>query len=448
MDLFAEEERKIRQKPKKDIKPTTILLAFIMILSIVTVIIFCLLIYIKGNILHIMLNGVENEELKQVLIINEGKVQVPIKSIAKYLGYEAHSGDYETLAVDATKSYVENDNQVTMFTANSKIIKQILLESNSVQEITIDEEIIERDGEFYTTIEGAKKIFDIYFTYDQSKNNIVIMTLEVLYNNDLNYYMQHGYVKIEETFQNKKALLENMMILKNKSEKYGVMNVATGQMILENQYDAIQYIPKLSSFLVTGNKQKGVISKDKKMILDIEYKDIKIIENQKENESYYLVTTNNNLMGLMSTDGEIIIYPEYNKFGIDNSSNYKDNDINNEYILFNKIIPVKQNNLWAIFNIQGEQITEFQYTNLGCTTKLANTYNVIQIPEYELIVVNTENQKYNLITTDGRELFDDEIELVYKTVSSGKEYYYVVSNEKTIELISYLKQNGIKKVKD
>lgn len=445
MDLFEDVEQKIKPKQKKQIKPTTILLGFIIVLVIITILIFCLLIYLRGNILKITINGVENEDLKQILIINEDKVTIPIKSMAKYLGYEAYSGDYKTLEVDETKSYVKSDNEVTMFTAGSKIIQQILLENNSMQEIVIDEEIIEKDGEFYTTISGARKIFSIYFNYDKNKNDIVIMTLEYLYANNLSYYMQNGFEEINESFQNKKALLENMMILKTSNDKYGVINVSTGQMILETQYENIDYIPKLSKFIVTGKGLKGVISKDKEMIVKIEYKDIKVIENEKDNSNYYLVTTDNNLMGLIDKDGKEILFPEYNQIGFD-MKNFTNNDIESEYILFGKLIPVKQNNLWGIFDIQGNRITDFEFSSLGCTTRLSNAYNVIQVPEYELIIASSTNGKYDVIKADGTKLFGFVLDLVYKTVSTGKNYYYMVVNATTIDLITYLETNGITKV--
>lgn len=446
MDLFEEEEQKLKPKERKKIKSTTILLIFIILLSIITVAIYCLLMQIKGTILKVNLNGASSQELKQVLVVNGENVEVPIKAISKFLGYEAYSGDYLTLTVDENKSYVKNLNQVTMFSAESKVIKQILLEDNSSQNIIINEEIIKRDGEFYTTIEGARAIFNIYFNYDKQTNTIDLITLDQLYANYLNYYVSnYGFVGIEETFENKKAILENMMILKTSNGKCGVISTQTGQMILETQYDEIKYISNLKSFLVTGKGLKGIISKEKDMIVDIEYRDIKIIRNEENNKNYYLVTTNNNLNGIIDETGKVVIYPEYNQIGYD-MSNFSNNDINNEYILFGKIIPVKKGNLWAIFDMNGKQITEFQYTNLGCTANIANSYKVIQIPEFELIVVSSADGKYDLITAEGKNVFGYVLSSVYKTVNLGKNYYYIVANGSTIELMPYLEKNGIKRV--
>lgn len=445
MDLFEEVEQKIKPRPKKEIKPTTILLGIIIVLVIITILILCLLMYLKATMLKITVNGVANNELREVLIINEDKITIPIRKIAKYLGYEEYSGNYKTLEVDPTKGYIKSEDQVTMFTANSKIIQQILLENNSLQEIVIDEEIIEKDGEFYTTVDGLKKIFSVYFDYNKTKNNIVIVTLEKLYENSLQYYMQKGFVKIEETFQNKKALLDNMMVLKTSNDKYGVINITNDQMVLETQYENIEYIPNLSKFIVTGKGLKGVISKEKEMILNIEYKEIEIIENEKDNKKYFLVTTSDNLMGLMNTDGEVIIYPEYNKIGFD-MKNFTNNDIKNDYLLFGQLIPVQRNNMWSLFSLEGNQITNFEYSSLGCITKLANTYSIIQVPEYELIVVNSTNGKYDLIKSDGTPLFGYVLDSIYKTITSGKNYYYMVVNGTTIELGTYLEQHGVKRV--
>ena len=236
-----------------------------------------------------------------------------------------------------------------------------------------------------------------------------------------------------------------MMILKTSNEKYGVINITNDQMVLEAQYENIEYIPNLSKFIVTGKGLKGVISKEQEMILKIEYKEIEIIENEKDNKKYFLVTTSDNLMGLMNADGEVIIHPEYNKIGFD-MKNFTNNNIENDYLLFGRLIPVKVNNMWALFDLEGNRITNFEYSNLGCISKLANTYSIIQVPEYELIVVNSTNGKYDLIKSDGTPLFGYVLDSIYKTITSGKNYYYMVVNGTTIELGTYLEQHGVKRV--
>lgn len=73
-----------------------------------------------------------------------------------------------------------------------------------------------------------------------------------------------------------------------------------------------------------------------------------------DNQNELYLVKQNNLYGVIDTKGKTIISPEYKQIGID-ISKFTQNGIENQYVLLNKIIPVKNNqDLWGIFDIKGQ----------------------------------------------------------------------------------------------
>jgi len=209
------------------------------------------------------------------------------------------------------------------------------------------------------------------------------------------------------------------------------------------KYDSIEYFRETSEFLVGSNDKYGIISTDKSTKVRLIYDSIEKITDE---EKTYYVVKQSNLYGLLDSDGNTIIYPEYEQVGID-VKNYLQNGVTNGYVLYNKIIPVKQNNKWAIFDIDGNKITDFIYDSLGSTSinNSTRTYGVLEVPEYNLLVVS-QNNKYNLIKLDGSPIFSSYVlDSVYITISEGKNIYYITSGENTKELISFLEENNVEK---
>ena len=126
MEFYVEEENQ-----KKKSKTPVILLITIISLIFFTGLIMFMIFYINSQILTINLDGVKNAELAQILDIKEteqGKVvYVPIRKIAKYLGYEDYSGDYQNKSEDQTKCYVKTEDEVTIFTLSLFFVSEILI---------------------------------------------------------------------------------------------------------------------------------------------------------------------------------------------------------------------------------------------------------------------------------------------------------------------------------
>ena len=83
------------------------------------------------------------------------------------------------------------------------------------------------------------------------------------------------------------------------------------------------------------------------------------------------------------------------------------------------MIPVKNNNLWGFFNLKGEQITEFKFTQVGSSkANVTNSYPVLAIPSYKIIIVQKDGY-YNLMQTDGKEVIRNyALDSVYMTTNT------------------------------
>lgn len=435
MDLLNEEI--LKPKKKKEIKTSTIIIWAIVLLSILCIIAIVGIVYIKSTILTITLDGQDAKSLEEIFIIEEdNKIYMPVRKMAEYLNYDSYNGDYITRSEDETKCYIESEDELVSFTLNSNIITKVI--ENQAQQVKIAEPIKEINGELCITSEGAQDAFNLKFY--KSENKIEIYTLTYLYNWYYADSINRGYSEIEETFENKRAVLDNMLIVKSENNYYGVIGT-NRETVLECKYDSIKYLRESGEFLVESNKKKGIITKEKETKIELSYDNIQKVINK--NETFYIVEKSK-LYGLLDKEGNTIIYPEYEQIGID-VTQYSQNGVTNGNILYNQIVPVKRDSKWALFDTTGKKITDFIYDSFGCPSKLYRTYGVIEVLDYNLIVV-CQGGKYNLITLEGKTLFDRYIlDSVYITISEGKNVYYITSGTTTKELIGFLQENGVKK---
>lgn len=436
MELYDENTL---NKNRKNKKLQNILLVLIILTLFIIVGLLALMVTLKGDTLTVYLNGIPSEDLKSLLVFeeNDSKIYIPIKKVANLFGYNSYNGDYEQPSEDVNKCYVQSENEIASFTLNSNYIYKLVPNTNSNYEyFQIDEPVKAINGELYTTIDGIQKAFNISFEYNQSDKNITVYTLEYLAENYSKNVINLGYTGIESSFNNEKAILDNMLVVE-KNEKYGVINLSTKEIILDTKYDEIKYLQQTSDFLVTSNNKVGIISKNKQTKVNISYDSIQLIDNK---DNLYIITQDGKY-GIIDINGNIKIYPEYDQIGVE-TSNFKSNDIKNGYILLDTLIPVKKGDLWGLFDKSGVQIVDFKYDGLGyIQNDSQNSSNLLVIPEYNFIVVE-QGDKYNLITLKGQEKFKVFVDNIYMNIESGNNNYYLTYNGQTNPLSMYFNNSN------
>ena len=427
-------------KAKKMMKIIGIVLVVLLLLAIGLV---ALMYYIQSVQLKVYVNGELKTKMKDIFVFDQdNNLYIPIRTFAEYVDYTSGNGEYKEYAENITACYVESKDEIASFSLGSNKIYKIILDGNNDYEYyEIDEPIKMFNNQLYITIEGAKIAFNISMSYNQKQNRINIYTLPHLVTYYSTKFQNAGIADKDASFSNQKALLYNMIVIKNKNENYGVQTL-DGQEVLGTKYANIKFVESSKEFIVTTMENKmGIMSYDSKIKIAPEYDEIKQID---KDSDLYLVTKNKK-QGVVNSNGSIVLYLEYDQIGI-NSSQYMSNTIKNQYLLYDKCIPAKKNGTWEIFDKTGKNIagTGTTYEELGCSVGaknngVENSNSVLLIPQYEGIVVGRSGV-YGLIDSDGKNLLPIALQSIYSITSEGEETYYMLYDNQLRNVIDYIKK--------
>ncbi len=444
----------------------------LIIISIVLLLILCsamtgLIVYRLNNPTQITtyIDGVKVQGFDKILDFStdengETQIYIPIRDFATSLNkvnaefqYQTFKGDYSPKTEEDNKCYVlREDYEVALFTKKSKTIYKLNLQTKSeeYEECTTDKDIFENEGKLYASVDGIEKGYNVSFSYNEKKKIITIYTLDyltsaheaALENKTIGNY---GTLTVSDVYSNNKSIFDNLLIVETSGKKFGIVKADDyTSFVLEPQYDNITFLSDSSTFLVESNDKVGLFTKDGKRKIDLVYDKI---TSMGQDSKLYAVETNG-LSGVVDENGKIIIYPEYDKVGID-VTNFAYNGVKNGYILLNKLIPVQQEDNWGFFDTSGKRVSDgFKYTNVGCekVKNGNNIYPLLQIPDYNVVVVSDEDGKYAFMDTTGNDsilnfLFDE----IYIKVQEGKESYWMTFREQEYEVLNYLKQSNDKR---
>lgn len=434
--------------PKDDRRTMKIVRNILIILTLIVIIIIGVIAYMKymqGKELKVYLNGKKDNSVKELLIFeNDGNIYVPVRAISSSFGYNCYNGSYANKSEDASKCYVESENEVVDLNLNSNKIYKLNLNSNTNEYsyIYIDKPVKAINGELYITTDGMQKVFNTYFSYDQNKNIISMYTSDYLIEQYKNKILDYGFTKISENFENNKIVLKDMLVVTN-GKSYGLMNIADGSLILECKYDDIVYQEATGDFIVSSNQKYGIMTADKKTTIGIEYDSIKLMD---YDAGLYLVQKNKKY-GVVDLKGNNIIYPENDQIGVD-ISKFEENELKTGYILVDSLIPVQRNGKWGLFNKKGNQLVDFEYDSFGyIATSNKEATNLLVIPNYN-VIVGCINSRYTLLNQSGEQPFKAFVDAIYMQINGGEKSYKMLANNKEYDVEEYLDKLGVKPVTD
>ena len=450
MKLYDEKER--ARKEKQNAKLNRNILISILIVVVLIIVIIGVIFYLMydPNKITLKLNGTENQEVLNMLDLQEDEkgemiIYAPIKKFAEKLGYKAYNGEYSIKSEDTNKCYIINDYEVVEFEKDSKYIYKLNLEEKATDYeeclLTSKISINKTNGELYIDDRNMAEAFNISISYNKQTRTINIITLNTMISACQKYVNTKIYEQIDESYANKKAVLDDLLIVDGLNKEKGVLKISGGKAteLLESKYDDIKYIPYDKSFLIKSNGKVGIIGSDGNTKVAPTYDTLTLIN--KDNNLY--LVSQNGLYGVIDGNGNSIIHNEYNKVGIDIKS-FSDTGIKTGYILANEVIPVSLNSKWGFYNIKGEKLTELVYDQVGCTgNSTSNIYNLLIVPGYNVVVVGKE-KKYTLIDTTGAELFNSIVDKMYMKISNGERSYEMETSGQTLDIVEYLKKKGLK----
>lgn len=445
MDLLMNQSNEPEPKSKKFILISlviSIILLFIVLISMVVIT------TMTPKELVVSVNGKTINPNENVFIFANEKIYVSLEDISNFIGYSYYNGEYLEFTEDKTKCYLENTYEVATLTLNQKEFYKTPPTTGvpNYEKYTLEEVPALSNDKLYVLATDLAKICNLMFNYKSDSNKIDIYTIDYLTTYYETIIMQnYGYTSISKEFENQKALLHDMAVVE-KEGHFGVIKISTGANIIGTKYEELLYNEAQNEFIATSLDKTGIVSADGQTKIGLYYDKINMIE--QDMKLYY--AENNGLKGILDKNGKVIIYIEYDDIGID-SSLYPNDKIENNYILFNNCIPVKKNDYWGLIDINGKVIHNFEYSRLGYivgTSKDKTTNNILLITDINgiegIVVAKKENdiEKYGIINSLGEEIVPCVLEKIYSVTSGGKDIYYIEANGTKLKLEDYLKATG------
>ena len=445
MELYEESknEKSTDKKSKKTIKILIVLLVLVIIAIIALMI---TIYYMQEQQFKVNIDGKRANLPGDTFVFEGDNIYVSIKDFAQNNGYTYHNGEYKHQYSEETdKCYIYNENEIASYTLDSDTIYKVLNtssqssnEETDYEYFTIEEPVIMINNKLYTTLEGISKGCNVSIGFNQESNTVTVYTLDYL----ATFYSARIPTSIfvegasaqsnEDYFSNKKAILYNMMVVKDTNENYGVYDLS-GNTIIGEKYKNIKFIESSQEFIVqTDNDKMGIIASDATTKIEPIYDLIKQIDKDLE---LYLVS-NENKYGVINGSGRTIVFLEYTQIGID-ANDFGNDNIKNQYLLYNKCIPVCQNNKWGMLDTNGNTILPVQYDGFGCMAPNSASSSLLLIPEYQAFVVQ-EGEEYGLYNTSGNELIPTLVTTMYSVIASGEKSYYLIYQGNTMDVIDYL----------
>lgn len=442
------------EKQKKNKKLMIIITVVIVILLLISIGLFGAIYYLKAQEFKFIIDGktISSKSMSNDLFVYENdNIYVSLRDISELIDYKYYNGGYKQYTEDTTKCYLESKNEVATFEKDSTTIYKTPTGELDYTYFTIDEPIKRINGKLYISSKGLNTACNLQMNYDEKSNKMTIYTLPYL----TNYYItRYSNASLETNFNNQKALLYGLLVVQNVDNtdqntsianiRYGIHNL-NNEEIVGTKYTNIDFIEGTEEFIVTTEEKKvGIITSEGNTKVTPQYDSLKQIDKKL---NYYLATTNGK-SGIIEKNGKILIYLEYEQIGID-TNQFPTNDIKNKYILFDNAIPVKQNGMWGLFDIRGNQILPIEYVSLGCISKTSSNKslnNILVIPDIEGIVVCKEFEKdsrkvelYGIVSSRGKQLVEVCLETVYSVTVAGKDEYTMINNGNSIDVIEYVK---------
>ncbi len=197
--------------------------------------------------------------------------------------------------------------------------------------------------------------------------------------------------------------------------KYGVIAYSQEQK-LKNQYEYIEQIYGNNLYVITQNGSQKLINNQGQILLETGYDKITQITQNGEN----VVFVKNDLYGLMSVSGEIIIKPEYQEL----------NEINNGYFM------AKKGTQYGVIDVQNNVKLYFGYLSISYN-KQAGLYIAEDIDFKSSIIDKNFEVKLIGVLSD----FNEEENYIRMRVDNQYKYYNLKCEE--ISNVQALKNNTI-----
>ena len=305
------------------------------------------------------------------------------------------------------------------------------------------------DGKIYVPFESVTDMLNLRLDLSEA-NRIKIYTLNFIVANYKGVIAKlKDYTSMSGDYENLKAMLYGYAVVGD-GTNFGVVSLKDGTPIIGVKYKQITFLPNLREFLVEGNNTEGIISENGTPIINpSEYKKVTIFD---EENLLYMVQKDDKY-GILNRMGEVVIHPEYDEIGF---IFYDEKNRHTEYkVIFDKIIPVKSENKYGFYDIEGNELEPCIYDYLGSVISKSedgtstNEKPIFLIPPKLGIrgIVLKQGDFYGIYdVTKDSVIIPCVCTKAYSITKSAVTTYYVEHNGEQINLDEYLGMYNFKNI--
>lgn len=378
-----------------------ILLGIIGCVVLIILLIVIMLLNIKMTAVSLLINGEEKIDysIDKLVLNSESTTYINIQEFARLVGYEYHKGEYKSFSNEEDKCYVKDQNETATFYLNENKINKLPVESSfneAYKEHLVKSPAKIINNKMYATKEAIEIAFNSSVTI--SENSITINTLKDLLKTANANAIKWGYTDItSQTFENKKALLYDRLIVKKENGMYKIINYKNTQEIVPDKYTDIQFSESEQQFLVTNSLGKvGILDLDGKIEIEPIYDSISVLDKK---QNLYIIEKNAKY-GILKNGDKEIITPKYDAIGC----NLAEIEINGTKKAVNPVVTIEECD--------------------GIVVKQADKYGVIDIKDNIIVPIQVDS--------------------IYSLNNEKNELeYFMIYNGEELNIIKMLVEQGI-----
>ena len=476
---------------KKRLVVTSIVLCGVLMAMMLVMILFIQ--YQDANTLKAYIDGKEvsvNNFIKDA----KGTRYINVSLLAKRLDWTYTKGKYNVFDEDPNSGYVTSTHEVVDLTAGEKTYAKFLVNEDEGEK---QKAHIEKEKEIYgkelvlASPSGTKEVFELQYPILADNGNLyvalsdvgVMFNLRVKTDGEyrvkfftLNYLFTRaqavatkvGYTQFSDIYENMRDLIDYRIVCGRSVSKYGVVQVDVSNNkateAISCAYNKLVFLQNVNEYFVYVNNTCALYSNDGKAIIKPqEFDEITVLDQGAKAEDRLYMVKKNNKYGVLNRVGEVIVHSEFDKIGLSAEDFGGDktmlNELENENLLFNKLIPVKLKGKYGFFSIDGRQIVDTVYEGVGYRYTDKTLAASLQSGQSgTLIIPELLGIKGVVIMKDGNAgIFDAQAEKliipavcseVYKLLKSGETNYYMVFNGQVLEIGQYLKDHDLVSVRE
>jgi len=471
-----------KQKTKRII---AIIFAIMFVLAIIAVVLLVLI--SKGEkpklSLNIDGNPMTSGQVFYEYDSNAGTWFFSVKDLATALNYTYNRGGIDVTDESESNCTIVNPNKFekVLFESNKQeLVKYYTYPNALVSNQHFDIKYMIR----YDTVNkriladesAIERAFNCDVSYDENTLKLSIVTLDGTVIRAFSDMNKNAVTSTKDafsdvvTFQNNKALLRNIVIVKDPNTGlYGIekYNAETNSFdsIISTKYKYFQFIEGLNKFIAQGENDKyGILSETGEVDVDLSYTYLFCIDIR---SGLYMAGTTSGkqcvVAGASSQTthtGKIIVPADYDRIGI-SGNNFNDDRLEGEYILCGSLIPVQKNGKWGFYSIDGTRVVDPIYDGVGCPTPQggvtggrANIRGCVVIPDIRAIVIQ-ENKEivegnntritayYGLINYKGELKVQTNATAIFSSTENGVRTYFYGNEQEQTDIIRFWKEQNL-----